>query len=232
MDSNSSYALRLTDFSYAWPGQPALFHVASLSLPQGQHLFIQGPSGCGKSTFLSLIAGVQSVQSGECMVLEKSMASLSPTQRDRLRGEHMGVIFQQFNLLPYLGIQANLLLPVRMFASRAQASAQQWGDPVSQARALSQSLGLPDSHWNQPVHQLSVGQQQRVAAARALMGAPRLVIADEPTSALDETHQDEFLNLLLSTADRQKASVVMVSHNPRLAERFHQVLSLSKGEVT
>ena len=230
MDSKGRFALRLTDFSYAWPGQPPLFHVPSLDLPQGQHLFIQGPSGCGKSTFLSLLAGVQSVQSGECQVLEQSLAALSPSQRDQLRGEHMGVIFQQFNLLPYLDIQTNLLLPTRLFASRAQAAAQQWGNPVSQARALSQALGLPDSHWNQPVHQLSVGQQQRVAAARALMGAPRLVIADEPTSALDEAHQDDFLNLLLSTADRQNTSVVMVSHNPRLAHRFHQVLSLSKDQ--
>lgn len=219
----SSQALHLRQLRHAWPGRPPLFTIEELALPQGQHLFIQGPSGCGKSTLLSLLAGVQTVQSGVCEVLGHDMAQLSPLQRDRLRGEHMGVIFQQFNLLPFMDVQANALLPTRLFPSRAEAASKAWGSPVQQARALAQSLGLQATQWQQPVHQLSVGQQQRVAAIRALMGQPRLIIADEPTSALDDATQLEFIDLLLGTATQQNASVVMVSHNARLAPRFHQV---------
>jgi putative ABC transport system ATP-binding protein len=203
-----------------------LFEIAQLALLQGENLFIQGPSGCGKSTLLGMLAGVIAVSHGQLEVLGQDMVQLSSVGRDRLRGEHMGVIFQQFNLLPYLDVQANVLLPIRLFPSRAQAAAQAWGDAQSQALHLIQTLGLPQSVWHQPVHQLSVGQQQRVAAVRALMGSPRLLIADEPTSALDEVNQLEFLDLLLATARRQAASVVMVSHNPHLAHRFDQVFAM------
>jgi len=216
-------ALRLSQLTHAWPGQAPLIDIPQLTLQQGQHLFIQGPSGCGKSTLLSLLAGVQQVQNGTCEVLGHDLAKLSPSQRDRLRGEHMGVIFQQFNLLPFLDAQANALLPTRLFPSRYQAAAARWGSASAQAQALATTLGLSASVWHQAVHQLSVGQQQRVAAVRALMGQPRLIIADEPTSALDDARQLEFIDLLLNTAAEQGASVVMVSHNARLAERFHQV---------
>jgi len=216
-------ALHLSELTHAWPGQAPLIQIAQLTLPQGHHLFIQGPSGCGKSTLLSLLAGVQQVQQGGCQVLGQNLSELPPIQRDRLRGEHMGVIFQQFNLLPFLDVAANALLPTRLFASRAAAASQLWGSPRAQAQSLAERLGLSLSLWHQPVHQLSVGQQQRVAAVRALMGQPQLLIADEPTSALDDANQLEFLDLLLNTAEQQGASVVMVSHNARLADRFHQV---------
>mgnify|MGYP000110695375 CR=1 FL=1 len=223
MESYGNMALHLRRLSHAWPGQAPLIHIEELQLPQGQHLFIQGPSGCGKSTLLSLLAGVQPVQQGVCQVLGQNLSELPPIQRDRLRGEHMGVIFQQFNLLPFLDAQANALLPTKLFPSRANAASKAFGSPFQQAQSLAQSLGLSASLWRQPVHQLSVGQQQRVAAVRALMGQPQLIIADEPTSALDDANQLEFLDLLLNTAEKQGASVVMVSHNARLADRFHQV---------
>ena len=225
-------ALHLSELTHAWPGQAPLIQIAQLTLPQGQHLFIQGPSGCGKSTLLSLLAGVQQVQQGVCQVLGQDLATLGPMQRDQLRGEHMGVIFQQFNLLPFLDVAANALLPTRLFASRAAASSQAGGSPLAQAQALAEGLGLSSSLWHQPVHQLSVGQQQRVAAVRALMGQPQLIIADEPTSALDDANQLEFLDLLLGTAEKQGASVVMVSHNARLADRFHQVHVWPTQEAT
>jgi len=216
-------ALHLSELIHAWPGQAPLIRIDELQLPQGQHLFIQGPSGCGKSTLLSLLAGVQQVQHGRCEVLGHDMRNLNSVQRDRLRGEQMGVIFQQFNLLPFINAQANALLPTKLFPSRAAAASKAFGSPVRQAQSLAESLGLSALLWQQPVHQLSVGQQQRVAAVRALMGQPQLIIADEPTSALDDTKQLEFLDLLLETAASQGASVVMVSHNARLADRFHQV---------
>jgi len=221
-----THALQLSQLSHAWGHAPPLFEIAQLALLQGENLFIQGPSGCGKSTLLGMLAGVIPVSHGELEVLGQNMLKLSSVARDRLRGEHMGVIFQQFNLLPYLDVQANVLLPTRLFPSRAKAAAQDWGDAQAQALYLIQTLGLPQSVWQQPVHQLSVGQQQRVAAVRALMGSPRLVIADEPTSALDDANQLEFLDLLLGTARRQAASVVMVSHNAHLAQRFDHVFAM------
>jgi putative ABC transport system ATP-binding protein len=227
----NSAAIYLSQLNHAWTGQPPLFHIDELTVPQGKHLFIQGPSGCGKSTLLSLLAGVQAVQTGVCQVLGRDMAALTAVQRDRLRGEHMGVIFQQFNLLSYLDVQANVLVPTRLFPSRAAASARTWGSPVKQATALAQQLGLVEKMWHQPINQLSVGQQQRVAAVRALMGAPELVIADEPTSALDDARQLEFLDLLLQTAEKQNTSVIMVSHNERLAHRFDQVFAMQAGVV-
>jgi putative ABC transport system ATP-binding protein len=221
-----THALKLTHLSHAWGNAPPLFEIAQLALTQGENLFIQGPSGCGKSTLLGMLAGVIPVSHGQLEVLGQNMVTLTSVGRDRLRGEHMGVIFQQFNLLPYLDVQANVLLPTRMFPSRALAAIQEWGDAQSQALHLIQTLGLPRSVWHQPVNQLSVGQQQRVAAVRALMGSPRLLIADEPTSALDEANQLEFLDLLLATARGQAASVVMVSHNPQLIHRFDQVFAM------
>ena len=225
----SKSAIHLRALTHAWSGQPPLFQIEELTVAQGKHLFIQGPSGCGKSTLLSLLAGVQAVQTGVCQVLGQDMVTLTAVQRDRLRGEHMGVIFQQFNLLSYLDVQANVLMPTRLFPSRAEASSQVWGSPADQAKALAQALGLAEKIWRQPINQLSVGQQQRVAAVRALMGAPELVIADEPTSALDDARQLEFLDLLLHTAEKQNTSVIMVSHNARLAHRFDQVFEMHAG---
>ena len=225
----SKSAIHLRALTHAWAGQPPLFQIEELTVPQGKHLFIQGPSGCGKSTLLSLLAGVQAVQTGVCQVLGQDMASLTAVQRDRLRGEHMGVIFQQFNLLSYLDVQANVLMPTRLFPSRAAASSRVWGSPADQAKALAQALGLAEKMWRQPINQLSVGQQQLVAAVRALMCAPELVIADEPTSALDDARQLEFLDLLLHTAEKQNTSVIMVSHNARLAHRFDQVFEMHAG---
>ncbi len=222
----NAHALQLKHLSHAWDDQPPLFEIENLNLPQGKHLFIQGPSGCGKSTLLSLLAGVLQVQTGVCDVLGHDMAKLSQVQRDALRGEQIGVIFQQFNLLSYLNVEANTLLPTRLFPSRAVSATKEWGSPRKQAESLASALGLNAHLWKQPVHTLSVGQQQRVAAVRALMGAPKLLIADEPTSALDESNQMEFLDLLLLTAEKQNASVVMVSHNPRLASRFDQVFEM------
>ena len=225
----SKSAIHLRALTHAWTGQPPLFQIEELTVTQGKHLFIQGPSGCGKSTLLSLLAGVQAVQTGVCQVLGQDMAALTAVQRDRLRGEQMGVIFQQFNLLSYLDVQANVLLPTLLFPSRAAASSRAWGSPADQAKALAQALGLAEKMWRQPINQLSVGQQQRVAAVRALMGAPELVIADEPTSALDDARQLEFLDLLLHTAEKQNTSVIMVSHNARLAHRFDQVFEMHAG---
>ena len=221
------WALRLQQLQHRWSAQSHGLRVDHLELAQAQNLFIQGPSGCGKTTLLSVLAGVLSVQSGRCEVLGQDLASLSPRQRDHWRGAHVGVIFQQFNLIPYLDVWANVMLPTRLFASREQAARRHWGSAAAQAGHVLAALGLHSDHWHQAVHTLSVGQQQRVAAARALMGHPPLIIADEPTSALDEDNKDEFIRLLMDQARAQGASVVLVSHDARLASHFDQVHTLT-----
>jgi putative ABC transport system ATP-binding protein len=135
----------------------------------------------------------------------------------------MGVIFQQFNLVPYLNPLDNVLLPCRLSPkrrSRAQPS------PEEQAKSLLNALGIADEHWRRPVTRLSVGQQQRVAAARALIGTPELILADEPTSALDTDNRDRFIELLLQLAAKQQSSVVFVSHDQSLAGRFDHRIAL------
>jgi putative ABC transport system ATP-binding protein len=138
----------------------------------------------------------------------------------------VGYIFQQFNLLPYLSALDNVLLPCRFSARRAAAAVQAHGSLQAAARHWLEGMGLNEPVWRRAAHTLSVGQQQRVAAARALIGQPDLVLADEPTSALDEDRRDAFLDLLLSACARAGSALVLVSHDRRIASRFDRQLLL------
>jgi putative ABC transport system ATP-binding protein len=224
-------ALELRQIEFAWPNQTKpLFAIPELSLQQGQTLFIGGPSGSGKSSLLSLIAGIQLPRKGSCQVLGTSLKQLSSSERDRFRGEHLGLIFQQFNLLPFLTVEENIELPSKLFASRLQKSTQLFGSVKRHIDTLCTALHLQPSLRRRQARLLSVGEQQRVAAARALLGSPALIVADEPTSALDEDNKLDFLNLLLSTASAQNTSVVTVSHDMRIASNFDHVFQMPKME--
>ena len=224
-------ALELRQIEFAWPNQTKpLFVIPELSLQQGQTLFIGGPSGSGKSSLLSLIAGIQLPRKGSCQVLGTSLKQLSASERDRFRGEHLGLIFQQFNLLPFLTVEENIELPSKLFASRLQKSTQLFGSVQRHIDTLCTALHLQPSLRRRQARLLSVGEQQRVAAARALLGCPALIVADEPTSALDEDNKLDFLNLLLSTASAQNTSVVTVSHDMRIASNFDHVFQMPKME--
>jgi putative ABC transport system ATP-binding protein len=148
---------------------------------------------------------------------------MSAGARDRFRADHLGVIFQQFNLVPYLSAQANVVLPCRLSKLRRARTGQH---PDDTATRLLQQLGITGEHWHRGVTELSIGQQQRVAAARALIGAPEIILADEPTSALDADNRDNFLDLLLNLARERQTSVVFVSHDRSLAGHFHHQLAL------
>lgn len=214
-------ALALSGLRYRWPGAAAeLLHIDALQLAPGAAVFLRGPSGCGKSTLLSLAAGVLPAQAGQVRLLGQDWAALRPGARDRFRADHLGYIFQQFNLLPYLSVLDNVRLPLRFSARRA---ARSQGDAAEQLLARS---GLARTLWARPAGHLSVGQQQRVAAARALIGAPELVIADEPTSALDEDLRQAFMALLLQSCRDAGSALLFVSHDLRLAEPFDRVLNL------
>jgi putative ABC transport system ATP-binding protein len=217
--------LQIQGLEHGWsPAQPALFRLGALTLDVGESLFIHGPSGCGKSTLLSLLCGITPARSGQVRVQGTDWRSLSGHRKDVWRADHIGYIFQQFNLLPYLSPLDNVLLPGRFSARRRHGSEAQ-GGPQAEARGLLARMQLPEATWQAPSAQLSVGQQQRVAAARALIGRPALVVADEPTSALDEATRDAFMDTFLQACQDARAAVVFVSHDQRLARHFQRSLA-------
>jgi putative ABC transport system ATP-binding protein len=201
--------------------------VDSLTLGAGERLFIKGASGSGKSTLLSLVVGILQADSGSVSVLGQNLAKMNGRDRDRFRADHMGVIFQQFNLLSYLSVVENVMLPCR-FSHRRRANAEGKGGMETEARRLLEHLDIGPSLCRRPVSELSVGQQQRVAAARALMGSPELVIADEPTSALDANRRNDFLRLLFQECGEGNASLLFVSHDSALEGAFHRALHLNE----
>jgi putative ABC transport system ATP-binding protein len=218
-------AIEVRDLRFRWPRSPECLDVAELTVPAGEAVFLHGPSGSGKSTLLSILAGVQAPDAGEVRLLGESLTALGAAGRDRYRADHVGYIFQQFNLLPYLSVLRNVLLPCKLSRRRAQR-AEQGGNAADHARQLLERLGIGPELWDRPAAQLSVGQQQRVAAARALIGAPELVIADEPTSALDAQRRDAFMHLLLAACGRAGSTLLFVSHDERLATHFQRTLDL------
>ena len=211
----SSVVLQAQDLRFAWPGAAApCIDIERFEVRAGEAVFLHGPSGCGKSTLLSLLAGVLVAGSGRVCLLGHDWAAMGGSARDRCRVAHVGYIFQQFNLLPYLSVMDNVLLPCRFSARRRVQGSR------AQAEELLARMGLPAELWQRTALQLSVGQQQRVAAARALIGRPELVIADEPTSALDEDRREAFLDVLLAACEANGSALVFVSHDRRIADRF------------
>jgi len=217
-------ALALDDVAFAWPGRGGFsLSCPAFQMAPGERVLLIGASGSGKSTLLSLICGIVPATRGRVSVGGTDLGTLSAGGRDRFRAEQIGVIFQQFNLLPYAKVIDNILLPLR-FAPHRRARA---GGAVTEAARLCAGLGLPDEVLSRQAGRLSVGQQQRVAVARALIGAPPLIVADEPTSALDAETQDSFLRLLFDRTDEVQSALLMVSHDERLASRFDRVIRLA-----
>lgn len=217
--------IELTHLHYRWAGQTRdTLAIAGLHVQQGEHLFIRGASGSGKTTLLNLLAGILVPTSGSLTMLGQGLQGMGSSARDRFRADHMGVIFQQFNLLPYLSVLENVQLPCH-FSRRRQQKA---GDMQASAHHLLEHLGLNAGLRARPVTDLSVGQQQRVAVARALIGSPEIIIADEPTSALDTDTRDSFLQLLFQEAEAQGSTIVFVSHDPHIASHFLRVVDLSE----
>ena len=215
--------LDLSDVRYRWPGRASFgLAVPSFTMARGEKTLLLGESGSGKSTLLSLICGTIAADSGRVGVAGTDLATLSAAARDRFRAERIGIVFQQFNLLPFGTVADNILLPLR-FAPRRRARA---GDAPAAAAALCRALGLPAALMTARAATLSVGQQQRVAVARALIGQPPVVIADEPTSSLDAGSQAAFLDLLFGQVAEASTSLLMVSHDPRLGARFDRVVRI------
>lgn len=211
---------------FAWtPSGPDTLVLGRLRVDAGQTVFLHGPSGCGKSTLLGLLAGVLSPRQGRVSLLGQDWAALPTGQRDAFRADHVGVVFQQFNLLPYLSVLDNVTLPCRFSKVRTERCAP-GGGPEASAQTWLQRMGLPEALWSRRADALSVGQQQRVAAARALIGQPELILADEPTSALDAALRHDFMDLLLQAARDAGSTLVCVSHDEQQAVRFELQWSL------
>lgn len=217
--------LELDRLRFRWKGQEKdILNIPKLEIASGEHVFLRGESGSGKTTLLNILAGILAPTDGSIRLLDKDMHKASSMSRDRFRADHMGVIFQQFNLLPYLSVIENITLPCNFSARRREKS----GDPTQSAIQLLDHLQLDESLRNKMVTELSVGQQQRVAVARALIGEPEIIIADEPTSALDTSTRDRFIELLFSKAEAQQSTIIFVSHDPYIAEHFPRVIELSE----
>jgi putative ABC transport system ATP-binding protein len=219
-------ALRITDLLFHWPRQAAAcLDIPRLELGEGERVFLHGPSGSGKSTLLALLGGVALPQRGRIELLGRDITALGSRARDAFRADHIGFLFQQFNLLPWLSAIDNVTLPCTFSARRRERAGT---SPRTEAERLLAQLDLASDCWPRPAAELSVGQQQRVAAARALIGRPEILIADEPTSALDAERQQAFIDLLLRESAAVGAALVFVSHDRRLAAHFDREVALAE----
>lgn len=226
---DGSAVIELDDIDFRWPGQAAsTLQMPHFRVGKRDQVFLSGPSGSGKSTLLALIGGIVLPQSGRVRLLEQDMRTLSASARDRFRVDHIGFIFQQFNLIPYLSMLDNVLLPCQFSTYRRERALAQGQSLRTAAAALLESLDLAPALWDRSATQLSIGQQQRVAAARALIGRPEIIVADEPTSALDADRQQGFLDLVQRECEQAAASLLFVSHDQRLAQRFTHRIALDE----
>lgn len=204
--------------------------LPSLVLAPGDRLAVLGASGSGKSTLLDLLCGVLRPDSGRLNLFGEDARALGGGALDRLRGEHIGLIFQEHNLLPFATVAQNVALGVQFSAARRQRLD---GSVRAETRRLLSAMDLDaEAVMDRPAGQLSVGQRQRVAAARALLGAPALIVADEPTSALDADNQHRFMELLQAAQAQSSAALIFVTHDRRLVGDFDRVLTLAEGALT
>lgn len=226
MSTATAPAVALSDVRFAYKAGRDVLAIERLTIARGETVFLHGPSGSGKTTLLGLLAGVLQANRGQVRVLGEDFTSMSSGARDAFRARHLGYVFQMFNLIPYLSVKENILLPIRLDAGRRARLGSQSFDAA--VREVAGELDIA-RYLDTPIGELSVGQQQRVAAARALIGHPEVVIADEPTSALDTDRREQFLQLLFRSCEKAQATLVFVSHDHTLMPLFSRIVEL--GEI-
>lgn len=220
--------IKMSEVRFRWqPAGPIVLDIPEFEVAAGERIFVRGPSGSGKTTLLNLLGGVAAPQSGRIWIKGTDITVMTNAGRDRFRADHIGFIFQMFNLVPYLSMLDNVTLPCRFSAERRERVLETSGSLEEEARRLLAHMQLDvDVLSIRPVSQLSVGQQQRVAAARSLIGGPELIIADEPTSSIDEDATGSFLDLLFAEVARTGATLLFVSHESRLGPLFDRTVAL------
>ncbi len=218
-----SSVIAVKNLVFAYPSVPekTILEIDDLQIEPGEHVFLYGPSGSGKSTLLHLFTGLASATNGQVSVLDHDWQALTGRKRDRFRAQHIGFVFQQLNLIPYLTVLDNILLGNYFSPTASETKVAE-----QKATFLLSELKLPESVLHQQASQLSVGQQQRVAIARALINDPEVLIADEPTSSLDQSSRDAFVELLFTLAKNHNSTLVFVSHDQTLAKHFHKKIDL------
>lgn len=214
-------AIALSNVIYRYPKSiEPILHIENWQVGYGEHVFIHGRSGSGKSTLLNLLAGILTADEGDIHLLEQSLSALNSRQRDAFRAKNIGMVFQQFNLVPYLSVLENIQLAAH-FARTTNEVAKQ------RCHGLFAGLSLDPALMNRRADSLSVGQQQRVAIARALINHPSLLIVDEPTSALDSEAKSGFMTMLMQLANKNQTTLIFVSHDETLLPFFSQNISMS-----
>lgn len=193
----------------------------SLSIEGGQFVAIIGTSGSGKSTLLNMLGGLDTPTSGSVQVEDQNLESMTDEQLTIFRRKRIGFIFQNYNLIPYLTAYENIVLPVRLDGKK---------EDEAFLREVSSFLGLDGKLANYPSH-LSGGQQQRVAIARALVSKPAIILADEPTGNLDSHTSDKVIDLLKMTSEKFHQTIVMITHNPEIAEKADVRIRIEDGKI-
>lgn len=219
----TEHAITLENVSYKFDktrSKPNLL-VTDWQVQTGQQLFLRGESGSGKTTLLNLLAGVLLPDSGEITLLQAPFSRLSSKRRDAFRAKHIGVVYQQFNLIPFISVLKNVQLAAHFGLTSAKKVEQTLAD-------LLPKLALSTDCLGQPAGKLSVGQQQRVAIARALINQPDILLVDEPTSALDTSARDAFMQVLLDLCNTFNTTLLFVSHDPHLQQYFKDVLDMAQ----
>ena len=215
--------VELKDVVFSYPETPdkCVLNIQSWTISSGQRVFVHGPSGGGKSTLLNVLSGIIRPVTGEVTMLSQRLDQMTNRQLDRFRANHIGYIFQQFNLIPYLNAVDNIRL------------ANQFSNTIPQAELhaniidLLTTFGLDETDRDKPTEKLSIGQQQRIAIARALINKPEILIADEPTSSLDKANRDVFMSELHAMVSETNTTLLFVSHDLSLSNSFDRVDSLA-----
>lgn len=213
LDSLRFYWSKVADFK---------IYIPKLEIGRGEKVLLLGESGSGKTTLLSLICGFLSPISGDIFLNEQKLNDLKANKKDQFRSDNIGIIFQQFNLLPYANVIDNITLPLYFSKNRDSRVTNH----REAALNLCRSLQLSESTIAMQANKLSVGQQQRVAVARALIGNPSLIIADEPTSSLDASTQKKFLDLMFRQIEEHKSTLLMVSHDASISNYFDRTINI------
>ena len=223
MTHTNSTVIKLDNVSFSYPegDRRTILNISNWQVNQSEHVFVHGPSGSGKSTLLNLLSGILLPDIGNVSINDQILNQLSSKQRDTFRANHIGYVFQRFNLIPYLNSIENIHL-ARHLADRSNQSMND-----EEVKRLLEKLNIKQHEWLKPVSKLSMGQQQRIAIARAMVNKPKLLIADEPTSSLDEHNRDTFMSILMEMANQNGITLLFVSHDLSLKHYFDRAEAIS-----